>query len=396
VTFSVERRARGKRGLFRRAPDPRELGDRLGRIARRMLKDDVGRAGWKKERYVVELALHEAARVTLSVGDDADVVLRTETSFVGPALHAHAIARVEPLWPELDVTWAEPFDLDATRRATCEWFAGELRAGERMIGVEHEFHVDAPVLTTLGPRDAKWRDAVLADPLHARDAFAWWEAEPGREPYSSALLAMWNDLPWREPLDDDEIALMKRVDRQLRAAHRADIELELPWPEWAQIHEFLHVDDGYMQEVRRRTAACGRQPSIGYRRYDLDVELSGGWVMRLPAAFVGRWEDDGERYWATDGQRVVEFTSITANDAAADSDKLLAVAPERHAVIERISDGERRGRAEAQDVDGVHVIHGLLATAPHVAILTCKGQTSDEAWALATWRSLRNVGSEDA
>jgi hypothetical protein len=35
-------------------------------------------------------------------------------------------------------------------------------------------------------------------------------------------------------------------------------------------------------------------------------------------------------------------------------------------------------------------VHGLVAQAPHVAILTCKGKRSDEAWALATWRSLRN------
>jgi len=28
--------------------------------------------------------------------------------------------------------------------------------------------------------------------------------------------------------------------------------------------------------------------------------------------------------------------------------------------------------------------------APHVAILTCKGKPTDDAWALATWRSLRN------
>src|SRR2546429_211835 len=142
MAFRIERRARGKRGLFRRAPDPKELGDRLGRLARRMLKDDVGKAGWKKDRYVVELELHEAARVTLSVESDADVVLRSDTSLVGPALHAHAIDRVEPLLSELDVAWVDPFDFAAVQRATCEWFAGELRDGARELGVGREFHVD--------------------------------------------------------------------------------------------------------------------------------------------------------------------------------------------------------------------------------------------------------------
>ena len=68
--------------------------------------------------------------------------------------------------------------------------------------------------------------------------------------------------------------------------------------------------------------------------------------------------------------------------------ELLDVAP-LHPVIERLSDGDRRGRAEAYDTDGVHVVHGLVASAPHVAILTCKGAERDQPWALATWRSLR-------
>ena len=87
--------------------------------------------------------------------------------------------------------------------------------------------------------------------------------------------------------------------------------------------------------------------------------------------------------------RSLQFTSLTANDET-DSDRLLAVAPEAHPVAARWSSGEHRGRAEVSDDGDIHIVHGLMARAPHVAILTCKGATSDEAWALATWRSLRN------
>jgi hypothetical protein len=58
-------------------------------------------------------------------------------------------------------------------------------------------------------------------------------------------------------------------------------------------------------------------------------------------------------------------------------------------VIERVTEGARCGRAEAYDDEDVHVVHGLMAAAPNVAIMTCKGSQADEAWALATWRSLR-------
>jgi hypothetical protein len=102
---------------------------------------------------------------------------------------------------------------------------------------------------------------------------------------------------------------------------------------------------------------------------------------------ISHWEDEGARYWATDGDRVVEFSSLTAEEER-DSAKLLAVAPEAHEVIERFVDGDRHGRAEAFEDDGVPVVIGLVACAPHVGIVTCKG--GEREWALSTWRSLRN------
>ncbi len=384
MSFGIERHAAAKRGLFRRKPDPRELADRVGRMARRMLKDQVVRA----KPGVVVLQLHPSAReAKLLVEDDGRLVLRGETSFVGPGYHAHAIEAVEPLLAELDLAWVEPFDVPAMQRAMCEHVANELRRGTRSLGVDRPFVVDAPVLTPLGPRDAAWRDAVLADPMRAEDCFAWREPRaPGHAERASALLSMWHEVPWREPLDENELALMKRVDADLRAARRADRELELPWPEWAVLLEYLAIEGERADAIRER--AAGRAATIGYRRYDLEVDLSGGWSMHLPGSFVGSWEDDGERYWATDGQRSIEFQSVTA-DEGHDAAKLLAIAPERHQVIGRFADGDTHGRAEARDVDGVHVVHALVAHAPHVAILTCKGSPADEPWALAMWRSLR-------
>ncbi|HEX3479159.1 MAG TPA: hypothetical protein VHT91_29245, partial [Kofleriaceae bacterium] len=107
----------------------------------------------------------------------------------------------------------------------------------------------------------------------------------------------------------------------------------------------------------------------------------------LPGNFAGRWEVDGDRYWATDGQRAVELHRFETTEH--DPDKLIDAAPPLHPVIERIADGAHRGRAEAHDEDAIRIVHGLVAVAPHVAIVTCKGAARDEPWALATWRSLR-------
>jgi hypothetical protein len=385
VGFGIDRRARTRkgRGLFRRAPEPREVADRLGRLVRRMAKGAVVRTGWRKDRFVVELGFHPAApAIVLSVEANGELAVRGETGTIGPGYHADVIARLEPMLEELDYVWSEPED--DIPQAMCRWLADELRSpGQVKLGEIRELVLDAPVLTMLGPRDAVWRDAVLADPSRASDAFAWWQNGPGQAARSRALLAMWHEVPWREPLDKAERDLMTRVDEDLRGALKADPALDLPWAEWAELLDHLGSGD---DEIRER--AGEREPVIGYRRHDLIVELSGGWSMRLGGSFVGAWEDEGARYWSTDGDRVVELTTLTANDES-DSQRLLDVAPERHPVIDRFSEGSHRGRAEAYDDDGVHIVHGLMSCAPHVAIITCKGAASDEAWALATWRSLR-------
>jgi hypothetical protein len=376
--------------MFRRAPDPKEVGDRLGRIAKRMARAAFVRAKWKQDRFIVELALHPAApHARLIVEPDATLSVKAVTSPVGPGYHLDVIATVEPILAELDYEWEdEDEDAAEVQREMCEWFADELRAGKRRIDVPRPYVVDAPVLTMLGPRDAAWRDAVLADPMRAADVFAYWQ--PGARGHAArarALLAMWHEVPWREPLDDDERAILERVVADLRTARKADIELDVPWPEWAELFDLLGIEDGYAEEAHRR--AGDRPPTIGYRRHDLEVELSGGWSVQLGGAFVGKWEDDGERYWATDGERSVEFSSLTANGEL-DSAHLLEVAPERHKVVARFEDGARHGRAEAHYDSGFHIVYGLVACAPHVAILTCQGNPTDEPWALATWRTLKH------
>jgi hypothetical protein len=370
------------RSLLGKAPEAKEVGERLGRLVRRMLKGAVVDASPRK----VILELHPfAPPVRVVVLDDGDLEVKAGTAVIGPGYHDDVLARLAPVLDELDYVWEG--DAGDPRTVLPEWLAAELRAGRTRIGVpsDRSFVIDAAVLTALGPRDAGWRDAVLADPQHGRDVFPWWDTGPGHRELSCALLAMWHEVPWREPLDRDERELMKQVDADLRAARKANRELALPYAEWAELVALLGDDE---RAATLRAQANGAA-TIGYRRHDMDVEAVEGWTLRLPGAFVGSWEEANQRYWATDGDRVLELSALETTEH--DSAKLIGVAPERHPVIERIADGERQGRAEVYDEDDVHIVHGLVAIAPRVAILTCKGRASDEPWALATWRSLRTT-----
>jgi hypothetical protein len=392
VGFGIDRRARsrkargGVRALFGgKAPDAKEVGERLARLARRMFKGEVVDASVRR----VTLGLHPAAPpLRIAVLPDGDLEVTGETATVGPGYHADALARLAPLLDELEYAWTPESGAEADpRTAMTRWLAAELARGATRVGMpaERVFKLDAAVLTPLGPRDRAWVDAVIADPARGADAFAWWDTGPGQRERSRALLAMWHEVPWREPLDDAERTLMERADDDLAAAHAADPALDLPWAEWAELRLLLGRTIG--KELRER--AGDREPAIGYRRHPMEIELAGGWTIELAGTFVGHWEDDDARWWATDGERVVEFSSLTAPDET-DSAKLLAVAHERHPVVERLAEPARCGRVEAyDDEDGVRIVHGLMTSAPQVAIMTCKGTAADEPWALATWRSLR-------
>jgi len=387
VGFGIDLRARSRkgRGLFRKAPEPREVGERISRLIRRVLKDGVERAGWSKDtkdRYIVELRVVPGGPLAiLSVEADAELWLRGDATALGPGYVVELANRLAPLLDEMEFAWTEPVELGALQQVACKSIAAALAEAPVRLGIPdtRKFKIDAPALTPLGPRDAAWCDAVRADPTRAADIFPWWKRGPGEAERARALTALWMDVPWREPLDSAERELMQRVDDDLRAARKAGIA-DLPWAAWKELLSHIGIED---EEV---DANATPSPPIGYRRHDLEVELSGGWFVTMPGSMVGHWEDDGARYWATDGDRALDFSSLTV-DGEDDSDRLLAVAPEQHAVIARHDDGRYRGRAEAFDDEDVHVVVGLMACAPHVGILTIKG--GDDAWAVATWRSLR-------
>ena len=387
VSFRFERSARprrartGVRAWFSRPPDAREVGDRLRRLVPRLWRDaELSKGG------ALRVVLHPAApALTIAVGADAEVTIAGDAGAVGPGYCDEALARLAPVLDELDYAWD---DAPRPRDAMLDWLAGELRGGATRIGMpsDRAFLVDAPIQTALGPRDAAWRDAVLADPAAGADAFAWTERGPGQLARSRALLAMWHEVPWREPLDKPERAMMAQVDADLAAARAADRELALPYAEWAEL--VAHLGDGERAAELAARADPRTPAAIGYRRFDMVVDI-GGWSLTLPGGFVGRWEDDGERYWATDGDRAIELTEFETTEG--DSAALVDVAPPLHPVIDRLAEGDRRGRAEAHDDGALRVVHGLIAVAPHVAILTCKAAARDEPWALATWRSLRRT-----
>ncbi len=414
MKFGIERRARsrkarsGLRALFGGGPpDAREVGERLVRLARRMFKEAVTDASPKR----ITLALHPAAPpARLLVLPEGELELRAETATVGPGYHVEILERLAPILEELEYVWddsGEGGEGEGGEGGEGErgdpgprmlaWLAGELSGGATRVGMPaaRSFRVDCAVQTAMGPRDAAWREAVIADPARGADAFAWWERGPGRREQARALLAMWHEVAWREPLDDDERAVLARVDADLAAAHRADPALALPWLEWAELLGYLGEDGEHADLVRERAREVsgggrGRRRAADRLPPSPDGDRALGRLVDRAVRRVRRPLGDRRRSLVGHRRGARGRVHELHRRRGPDSEQLLAIAPEAHSVIERLADGDRRGRAEVTADGDVHLVHGLMARAPHVAILTCKGAASDEAWALATWRSLRN------
>src|SRR5450432_1334607 len=266
VGFGIDRRARSRKGkgLFRRGPDVKDVGQRLAFLLLRM-KGASSKQAQTDDRFVAEVSFHpKAPPAKLIVNAEAELSVRAQTSTLGPGYHAMVLAKLEPVLEELDFVWTAPEPDPA--RAMCTWLASVIACDDQvLIGMSEArtFICDAPVLTALGPRDEAWRAAVLADPMRAADAFPWWKAGRGYADLANALIAMWQDVPWREPLSDSEVELMERVDVELAAAKLAGVT-ELPYPEWFQILGWLGRDDKAALEVGK--LAGDKPATIGYRR----------------------------------------------------------------------------------------------------------------------------------
>nr|MBA3820367.1 hypothetical protein [Deltaproteobacteria bacterium] len=125
--FGIDRRARsrkargGIRALLGKAPDAREVGDRLVRLTRRMFKGGVLDASPKR----ITIALHPAAPpIVLVVLPDGDLEVRAETATVGPGYHAEILDQLAGVLDELEFAWDG--DEPDPQGAMTQWLATEL------------------------------------------------------------------------------------------------------------------------------------------------------------------------------------------------------------------------------------------------------------------------------
>ncbi len=357
--------------------------------------------------------LHPAAPAMLIEATDAGRVVATaETTFAGPGYHRFAGRVLERLGLELSITWSsdDPWDVTFGERAAVEqaylaWLGRQLviaraavasgRSGLHLgLPPGTRFATDGAILTALGPRDAAWLEAAVADPRVAIEVTPWWaDATDGRYLLNRALCLMWREVRWRPPAVEEEAALLDEVHRLLTRAFQIEPDAAYPWPAWHELAKARGITDQMARQVADRAARAPEHDAIGYRRNPVVVS-HGGWALEIPGFFAERRTDD--EWWAGGNGRSITLAATETGTAYGpmSADEFLRQVAEdlgSEALHHRAGRVVGRARMATDTTSGVEVgvVDGYSAVAGSgAAIRITFDDPEDWRWALDTWRAL--------
>ncbi|SIO18133.1 hypothetical protein SAMN05444166_2858 [Singulisphaera sp. GP187] len=379
-------------------------------------------------------SLHPSAEeVALIVPEPGRVVASGKTSTVGPGYHIVVADFMRRLGEAVGIVWDGPDDEAGTGDETGYFHEGDETAveteflqwlrqvasivaeklsedyQEMMVSmpIGHRYPGHGPLITPLGPRTLEWVQAVASDPTQGIDLFPWWSKErDARFFLGRALCRIWKEVRWRTPLTEVEATLLMSVHRDLARAHDLDPSLDYPWREWEELIDYLeefHDDPSIVradlvQAVTHNAAKAPESRRIGYRRLPVEVELTGGWSIKVPGAMSEEWDENGT--WSGwDGQRTVWFSSctMTKHDGSKPSAaEILADASQPDGPLLESQEPPVLGTAvfAAYEEEGRRLWQLSGRSAVEGGLGICNIFVEDETerdWAESVWRSLRHT-----
>jgi hypothetical protein len=279
--------------------------------------------------------LHPAAEdLEISFIEDGQLTVSANTSSAGPGYHTFVCDMLHKLGDRFRLQWEEPNEeyQDETGYfhsgdsqhlfaqmstwiktiASC-FFDGTLKdqhAIRLAMPLDVGFTWEAAAITPLGPRDDDWLQKTAEDGYKGQDFFAWWNPGLNAEYFlRRALVKIWADVRWRFPVNNHERQTLSYVADSLKTAYELDATLTYPWAEWSEILRYLDRIDDEHQFVHDRAGTT--QPTMGYRRHDVTVQLPGNWWVSVPGSFGDFQPDENHNYFALDPPREVWVTSYT-------------------------------------------------------------------------------------
>jgi hypothetical protein len=368
--------------------------------------------------HVVLHPAEEPVEVFWESGDKLRFSARTSSA--GPGYHVFLVDLLKQLATSLRLQWQaetdpeEPGDetdyfesggVADVMRSMDEWLQAVLRRLHELGGGCQYLSMPlspvvaelGSILTQVGPRDRAWAAGGAKKPSLAHDFWPWPEVgKTGRYWLGKALVEMWMNVRWREPVSEAETRLAEKVCSWLDFAYELDPNLPMPWREWAELLDDHDLQSKYEGHIRpAATTVSG--PLIGYRRHDLGEELAGGWRVQIPGSLYSEYDNDGT-WHAWDASRGIWFSAYSREEGALSANERVALtkaelSKSMESFIEDNANASRAAyieRTSDDDGDDYFMLRGRVATASKLAIVTvCFDELTDKDWALGIWRSIR-------
>jgi hypothetical protein len=415
-------------GFFRRRiPEPEEVLQRLEMALAKALDPALCELMWvERGDASLRIGLHPAEEpIAFTLLPDNRLQCEASTASAGPGYHACLVDLLEKIGPKCKLAWqwldAAGTAADATGYHEHRDFArlqatmldglqalgrGLLERAETATNLKvclpwnyPNLTEDAPFAQTLlGPRSRAWFETLVAADGDARlacgaDAFPWWErALDGTAWRNYGLVLAWKALPWHAPASEDERHLYEQADRAFTRARELGATA-LPEAEIAEIQALLAATP--------ETSPVPAPQGVGYYRRPLEFTLNDGWYITLPG-YMYATPGERRRLIFSGGGRAVEIGTLAvesrSNNAALEERLLQGVkAASADGNLLKMQRGSLSGRAGIGETPQSGVpqwtLNGYVAAFSSIALVTITYRDpADEAWALATWQSLRLLG----
>lgn len=377
-----------------------------------------------------------ADEVSFVVPEPGRVVVSAQTSTCGPGYHIFLCRLLHQLGRAARVTWDGPDpeaahtdetgyfhtgDVAAVRHEMRRWLAALARiltehgaVGEgamRMVAMPfgYGYPDETDIITPLGPRSVAWFRAVSAGAERGPEFFPWWDEEVGASFFlGRALARLWQDVRWRQAVNDDEGELLMDVHLDLERAFHHDPDAPIPWRAWQELLGHLIAYYGYaeylngedLEEViaERAAAMPADVRPVGYRRGRVQVQLTGGWSIVIPGAMAEEWQPNRQVWNAWLGGRSVLFSSTTVRDdhgLPARAEEILASLALPAGDLYDLREDDIVGRAvftQAEE-EGVALWHLKAYSVVAGGFAQCDfylRARDDLGWAIDVWKGIRH------
>lgn len=248
---------------------------------------------------VVSVFLDRACKIDFNIKNEK-LEGKVDASLAGPGFHNAALGLIEELARELslDIVIYDKSgfylhkDFIKLQCYYVEWLADimlRLASSEKQnfFFWDEESWIpirEENIITPMGAFNANFMHDIDADKKwqeFAKNYFLWFYLE--KEAYyhrNAVIYGLWNDLCWRNILDEDSTAIAERIINEFKEARLLRADIPIPLSEYSKLAKTINLSE----EISEPDLAI--ESKIGYRNGLVKVGLPKGWMVILPGRFL--------------------------------------------------------------------------------------------------------------